>query len=197
LSCNQPPQSFGQLPQQVVGARNFSNNLNLSRSHSSLGELPEGLRGLVDASAETRLKNHMPNTKEHALQLRKNQTAAEIKLWGALRKRSLSGHKFVRQVPIGNYIVDFLCREKAFIIEVDGATHGTEDEIKYDAKRTLFLESSGFQVYRVGNADIYENLEGSLDGILNALENRQSLFKARSPLSPPDSSPNKLWERKV
>jgi very-short-patch-repair endonuclease len=175
----------------------LNTEIKIPRSHSSLGELSEGLRGLVDASAETRLKNHMPNTKEHALQLRKNQTSAEIKLWGALRKRSLGAHKFMRQAQIGNYIVDFLCREKGLIIEVDGATHGSEDELKYDAKRTAFLEAQGFQVYRVGNIDIYENLEGSLDGILNALENRQSLFKTRSPLSPPDSSPNKLGEREV
>jgi very-short-patch-repair endonuclease len=134
---------------------------------------------------------------QRARQLRHEQTAAEIKLWGALRKRSLSGHKFMRQAQIGNYIVDFLCREKALVIEVDGATHGSEDEMKYDAKRTAFLEAQGFEVYRVGNGDIYENLEGSLDGILNALENRQSLFKSKSPLSPSDSSPNKLWEREV
>jgi very-short-patch-repair endonuclease len=132
---------------------------------------------------------------QRARQLRREQTAAEIKLWGALRKRSLSGHKFMRQAQIGNYIVDFLCREKALVVEVDGATHGSQDEMKYDAKRTAFLEAQGFQVYRVGNIDIYENLEGSLDGILNALESRESLFKTRSPLSPPDSSANKLGER--
>jgi very-short-patch-repair endonuclease len=106
----------------------------------------------------------------HVVQLRKNQTPAEIKLWYALRKRTLNGHRFVRQVPIGNYVVDFLCREKALIVEVDGATHGDDHEVKYDMKRTAYLEAQGFHVHRVGNFDVYDNLDGVLDGLLLILE---------------------------
>src|SRR5262249_20183481 len=40
-----------------------------------------------------------------------------------LRARRLQKFKFVRQAPIGPYIVDFLCREARLIVEVDGATH--------------------------------------------------------------------------
>ena len=58
-------------------------------------------------------------------QLRGNQTDAERKLWFALRDRRLGGFKFVRQEAIGPFVVDFVCRERKLIIEVDGGQHGT------------------------------------------------------------------------
>ncbi len=139
----------------------------------------------------------MTNIFQNARNLRKNQTPAEVKLWGALRKRNLGGHKFMRQAQIGNYIVDFLCREKAFVIEVDGATHSSDDEVKYDLKRTEYLETQGYCVHRIDNMDVYRNLTESLDGILKLLDDRVSVFKRKNPLSPSDSSPNKLGEREV
>src|SRR5439155_12946019 len=55
--------------------------------------------------------------------LRRQPTNAETKLWFALRDRRLAGFKFVRQEAIGSYVVDFVCREKKLIIEVDGGQH--------------------------------------------------------------------------
>ncbi|MCW8444162.1 endonuclease domain-containing protein [Fluoribacter gormanii] len=43
-----------------------------------------------------------------------------------LRKNS----KFKRQVPIGEFIVDFVCLEKRLIIELDGGQHA--DNQMYD-----------------------------------------------------------------
>ncbi len=137
----------------------------------------------------------MSQTQLYARNHRRDQTPAEVKLWGALRKRSLGGHRFVRQVQIGMYIVDFLCREKAYIIEVDGATHGSDEELNYDLKRTEYLQRLGFHVHRIDNLDVYRNLNDSLDGILKVLDNRPSLYTRKRPLSPSDSSPNKLGER--
>ena len=58
-----------------------------------------------------------------ARKLRVNQTDAEAVLWNRIRNRQISGHKFVRQEPIGNYICDFVCRERLVVIEVDGGQH--------------------------------------------------------------------------
>ena len=58
-----------------------------------------------------------------ARRLRKHSTFAERKLWQYIRSRSLAGFKFVRQEPIGPYIVDFACREKRLVIEIDGGQH--------------------------------------------------------------------------
>ena len=57
--------------------------------------------------------------RQRARDLRKNSTDAERHLWYYLRANRL-GFKFKRQVPIGEYIVDFVCLEKRLIIELDG-----------------------------------------------------------------------------
>ena len=101
--------------------------------------------------------------------LRSNQTEAEKRLWGYLRAKRLQGWKFNRQVPVGNYIVDFICDEARLVIEVDGVTHSDNHQIRYDEKRTKYLESLGYRVFRCYNAEVYENLDGILESILIAL----------------------------
>ena len=67
---------------------------------------------------------------DRARELRKNMTDAERRLWYHLRHRQIGNDRFRRQVPIGPYIVDFVCFEKRLIIELDGgqhAVHGEED----------------------------------------------------------------------
>jgi very-short-patch-repair endonuclease len=109
-------------------------------------------------------------TLKRARNLRNNQTEAERKLWGYLRDKRLQGYKFNRQVPVGTYIVDFLCAEAKLIVEVDGATHGDAHEVAYDERRTAFLNEQGYRVMRCFNADVFENLNGVLDTILIMLE---------------------------
>ncbi|MEQ1599404.1 MAG: DUF559 domain-containing protein [Methylotenera sp.] len=57
---------------------------------------------------------------EFAKKLRANQTDAEHKIWHALRAGRLMNYKFKRQVPIGDFIVDFVCFEQKLIVEIDG-----------------------------------------------------------------------------
>jgi very-short-patch-repair endonuclease len=110
--------------------------------------------------------------RDHARTMRKSMTGAERKLWSALRGRSLSGFRFNRQVEIGPYIVDFLCREKAVIVEVDGVTHSDANEVPYDKRRTEYLETKGFTLFRVWNTDVYNNLEGVLEAVLQIFQDR-------------------------
>jgi len=98
-----------------------------------------------------------------AQKLRKTMTEAERKLWQSLRLRQMHGHKFRRQHPIGNYIVDFVCLEAKLIIELDGGQHNLEQNIAADAVRTTFLERHGFQVLRIWNNEIFSNLNGVLE----------------------------------
>jgi very-short-patch-repair endonuclease len=76
--------------------------------------------------------------------LRRRQTDAERRLWARLRDRRLLGAKFVRQEPIGPYVVDFCCRELKLIVELDGGQHALC--VAYDAGRTDFLEQLGYRV---------------------------------------------------
>ena len=106
----------------------------------------------------------------HARALRKDDTEAERRLWEELRNRRLNGFKFVRQLPIGPYFADFACRERKLVVEVDGATHGTESEMRHDERRTRFLEEQGWVVLRVGNLDVFTERNAVCDTILLALE---------------------------
>jgi len=102
--------------------------------------------------------------------LRSQPISAEAKLWAKLRNRQLGGFKFVRQAPIGPYFVDFVCRERKVVIEVDGGTHGTDVEIARDETRTIELRRLGYRVFRVHNIDVYEKIDWVLDALLGFIE---------------------------
>ena len=106
--------------------------------------------------------------KERAKALRKNRTDAENRIWNCLRNRRLNGHKFVREQVIGNYIADFVCREKKLIIEIDGSQH--MDAVEYDNQRTQYLEKNGYNVLRFWNNEVFDNTNGVMESILNAIE---------------------------
>ena len=46
-----------------------------------------------------------------------------IRAVDTIRARQLNSFKFVRQEPIDRYYVDFVCRERRLIVEVDGGQH--------------------------------------------------------------------------
>ncbi|MGY3916622.1 endonuclease domain-containing protein [Aeromonas australiensis] len=94
-----------------------------------------------------------------AKRLRRDATLAEQKLWQQLRNRRLAGVKFRRQMPIGPYVVDFICLEQGLIIEVDGSQHGIQTNQMHDKARTAYLNQQGFRVIRVWNNDVLSRME--------------------------------------
>ena len=95
-----------------------------------------------------------------ARNLRKNATIQERWLWNLLKNRQFHKLKFKRQQPIGDYIVDFICKEAKIIIEIDGGQHNEPENIEYDKTRTEYLKNLGYKVIRFWNNEIYENIEG-------------------------------------
>jgi len=106
---------------------------------------------------------------ELARNLRKNATQQERILWKLLRNSNIKNYKFKRQYPIGDYIVDFICKEKLLIIELDGGQHNQQKNIVSDDIRTKYLESRGFKVLRFWNNDVDKNIEGVYEVILRHL----------------------------
>jgi very-short-patch-repair endonuclease len=102
-----------------------------------------------------------------AKQLRKRSTDAENLLWRHLQRKQIEGFKFRRQQPIGNYIVDFVCLTKKIVIEIDGGQHAVYQES--DRTRDEWFRTNGFSVFRFWNTELFENLEGVLETIRNAL----------------------------
>lgn len=105
-------------------------------------------------------------------QLRANPTEAERALWQRLRSRQLHGVRFNRQFPIGQFICDFVSRERRLVVELDGGHHAQAAE--YDERRTRFIQAQGYQVVRFWNSDVLDNMESVLMRIGEVLDNRPS-----------------------
>lgn len=99
-----------------------------------------------------------------AKNLRQNMTDAEQKLWYYLRGKRFLGYKFKRQVPIGKYIVDFLCVDNKLIIELDGSQHLQQENISYDIERSEYLKSKGYKIIRIFDNEL-SNIESVLEYI--------------------------------
>ena len=110
---------------------------------------------------------------ERARSLRHALTPAELTLWTHIRDRRLGGFKFARQEPIDRYYVDFVCRKRRLIIELDGGQHAESPEDRHRDRAPCAL---GYRVICIWNNDVVENLDGVLQRLLSELEN--------SPLTP-------------
>ena len=102
-----------------------------------------------------------------AKELRNAATAAERHLWSILRARRLLGHKFSRQMPVGPFICDFLCREQGLVIELDGGQHS--ETVEADERRSSYLRSQGMEVVRFWNHEVMENLDGVYERIVSLI----------------------------
>nr|WP_295370213.1 DUF559 domain-containing protein [uncultured Sphingosinicella sp.] len=102
-----------------------------------------------------------------ARELRNHATDAEKLLWRHLSRRQLAGWKFSRQLPVGPFFCDFVCREAKLVIELDGGQHALQ--VRQDASRTQLIESEGFRVLRFWNHDVLGNPDGVLTRIGEAL----------------------------
>ncbi len=111
-----------------------------------------------------------PTVNERTQKLRKQLTDAERHLWDKLRRHQLNGYRFRRQVPIGRYVVDFACLPERLIIEVDGGQHSERQDA--DARRTEWLESQNFRVLRFWNNEVFGNIEGVIETIASAIEEK-------------------------
>ncbi len=119
-----------------------------------------------------RMRRAQPWRTNRARVSRSKATPAEERLWTALRARRLRGIKFVRQCPIGPYFVDFACRELKIVVEVDGGTHSTEEEIARDTARSADLESRGYRIFRAQNQEVQDDLTGVLDTLLDFIDGK-------------------------
>jgi len=82
----------------------------------------------------------------------------------------------VRQEPIGPYVVDFVCREKRLVVEVDGGQHADN---RRDAMRDQWLIDHRYRVLRFWNNEVLGNIEGVWD----------TIFAAASAAAPPHPDP--------
>ena len=106
-----------------------------------------------------------PQMRERARDLRRNLTPAEAALWRLLRDRRLAMTKWRRQVPLGRYIVDFVCFEHRLVLECDGSQHAGSLR---DGVQDAWLGSQGFRVLRFWNDEVLKQRESVLATVLGA-----------------------------
>lgn len=102
------------------------------------------------------------NLKEFSRTLRNNSTLSEVLLWNRLKGKVLYGYGFNRQKPLGNYIVDFYCKELKLVVEIDGISHKYEDAYLSDQKRQKVLENFDLNFIRFHDMDVKRNIENVL-----------------------------------
>lgn len=107
--------------------------------------------------------------RKRARQMRFDATDPETIFWSHVRNRLLNGHKFRRQVPIGPYIVDFVCAGRKLIVELDGFQHA---ENRRDEHRDRYLSSLGSRILRFWNQEVYADVNQVLVHVVEVLEGR-------------------------
>jgi very-short-patch-repair endonuclease len=92
-------------------------------------------------------------------------TLSEVLLWNELKQRKMLGYHFNRQTPIGNYIVDFYCKDLKLAIEIDGDTHIYRDV--QDMERQKDLEKLGVVFLRFDDLEVKKGMWN----VLRVIEN--------------------------
>jgi very-short-patch-repair endonuclease len=101
-------------------------------------------------------------------------TRAEMLLWRHLKANRLEGVGFRRQVPINNYIADFISHSTRLIVELDGESHDFVARQSADKARDRWFESHGYLVLRFTNDEVLRNLDGVARAIVEAANSRRA-----------------------
>jgi very-short-patch-repair endonuclease len=126
---------------------------------------------------------------EFSRRQRRAPSVAVGRVWQHVRGRRLAGFKFVREEPIGPYTVDFCCRERKLVVEIDGSQHVDSER---DRVRDAWLRAHGYQVLRFWNSDVLSETEGVIAAIIAALAEEVAFDEAPHPsLSPRAGSGNR------
>lgn len=111
-----------------------------------------------------------PNLKQRARELRQARNLPEVLFWQKVKNKQLMGLDFDRQRVIGEYIVDFYCKNLGAVVEIDGGSHkGKQD---YDAKRERFLQNLDLLVVRFKDFEVKDNIDKVLARLRDELASR-------------------------
>ncbi len=96
--------------------------------------------------------------KKFARDLRNSSTLAEVLLWQRIKNKQIKGYQFLRQKPIGNYIVDFYCHKLKLALEIDGGSHYENRE--HDKIRDKKLQSLEIRTLRFVDRRVKKDMYG-------------------------------------
>jgi very-short-patch-repair endonuclease len=114
-----------------------------------------------------------------------NRTRAEQKLAEALRKKKI---RFAQNQHLGTYEIDFWLKEYNLIIEVDGFTHLSFNQVQADQYKDHRLIDHGYIILRFTNEQIRENLAWCVQEIERVIKTVKSNRQT-------DGSINNSWKK--
>jgi BirA family biotin operon repressor/biotin-[acetyl-CoA-carboxylase] ligase len=130
-----------------------------------------------------------PRNTKRARELRNQATPAERRLWRYL-SRSQTGAKFSRQMQVGPFFADFLCRELKLVVEIDGFSHDLRPG--YDAARDRWLRGKGYHVLRFTNAEVL----GDAEAVAVAIGQKVARLAGRQATAPvSDRRSSRNWKK--
>jgi very-short-patch-repair endonuclease len=126
-------------------------------------------------------------------ELRTNMTKAEAIVWQKLRCKQIENCKFRNQYSVDRFVLDFYSPEIKLAIEIDGDSHFQEGAAKYDEERQILIESTGIKFLRFTNNQVYENLNGVLEAIVQKIRELRegSIADTFNPPAPHESGGSK------
>ncbi len=134
------------------------------------------------AVREKYLETHAPEyklLKEIALKRKNKTTKEERVLWDVL-STAKNTFKFRRYYIIDEFMVDFICLEKKLIVEVDGKYHTSPEQIEAANLRTKILNEFGYQIIRLSEKEISEDIEKVIAKLETSLKNLPSVGIGKS-----------------
>jgi very-short-patch-repair endonuclease len=91
-----------------------------------------------------------------AKKLRRRLTRGERAFWEICRDLRKERVFFWRQIVLCGYVADFWCPKLKLVVEIDGPSHLTESQIKYDKHRAdVMYEELGAKTIRFTNFDVF------------------------------------------
>jgi very-short-patch-repair endonuclease len=134
---------------------------------ATLAPLPRAGGAGGGRETDTGSGRFQPRNTDRARELRNHATPAERLMWTALSNRKVAGYKFSRQMPVGPYFADFLCREMKLVLELDGFSHDMGQD--HDRRRDQYMIDNGYTVIRFTNEEVLGNVDGVVQAIALAL----------------------------
>ena len=78
---------------------------------------------------------------------------------GSPPRRQIDGYRFRRQQPVGPYIADFMCPKVNLVVELDGDSHATAEQLEWDRVRTEYMNQHGLHVLRFANLHVLNHVD--------------------------------------
>lgn len=134
------------------------------------------MKYLTPEEARTRIGNirYLEDLRKLSRDNRKNPTESEKLFWKILSYKKLN-LKFLRQKPIGRFILDFYCSKLLLAIEIDGDSHDTKKYL--DKSRDLYLEQRGIKTIRFRNEEVFNDIEKIKQNLFKAIFDRKEELK--------------------